>query len=99
METSVLTRELHSFVAGRLVNFFIDVSNSSDRTTTTDAVEFAQEPTPFTGSETRVYETTGEIYGQYVIVRLERTEFLQLCEVQVQGTTDYNVFRNRDSMP
>ena len=77
--------------ASRLSNFFIDVSNNTDGSS---AEECAYELTPFSASETRVYTCPQKMYGRYVRIRFasDKTEHLQLCEVQIQGAGRYIEF-------
>ena len=73
--------------ANRLANFYIDVSNNSDGSS---AEQCAYDSVPYGGSETRVYTCPDGIYGRYVRVHYasDKQEHLQLCEVQVQGTSE-----------
>ena len=72
--------------ADRLSDFYINVSNNSDGSF---AQECAYESEPFRSAETRVYKCENDTYGQFVWIGFQETntEFLQLCQVQVQGGT------------
>ena len=71
-----------------MANFYIDVSNNSDGSS---AEQCAYDSVPYVGSETRVYVCPDGIYGRYVRVRYatNKQDYLQLCEVQVQGRGRY----------
>ena len=60
------------------------MSNNSDGSS---AQECAYESEPFMDAETRVYMCEGAIYGQFVRIGFQqnKTQILQLCQVQVQG--------------
>ena len=75
-------------LASRLSDFYIDVSNNTDGSS---ALRCAYEPTPFSATEARTYSCPDGIGGRYVRVRFqsEKIEYLQLCEVQVQGISEY----------
>ena len=68
----------------RLVDFYIDVSNSSDGSS---AEQCAYDGVPYQSAETRIYSCPSNIYGQFIRIRFSPnvTRTLQLCEVQVQG--------------
>ena len=70
--------------AARLSNFTIDVTNSAYGSF---PQQCAFDSVPFTASETRVYICPHGTTGKYVTIRFDssKSEFLQLCEVQVQG--------------
>ena len=73
-----------SYAGERLSNFYINVSNNSDGSSTE---ECAYESEPFMSAETRVYNCEGALFGQFVRIGFQqnKTEVLQLCQVQVQG--------------
>ena len=74
-----------SYHAGeRLSDFYINVSNNSDGSF---SQECAYESEPFKNAETRVYVCEDAIYGQFVRIGYQenKTEVLQLCQVQIQG--------------
>ena len=72
--------------AGRLHEFYITVTNEdSFRHDLSSRGNCAFEDKPFTPSETRVYTCRNPIKGRYVRIMLTLIEYLQLCEVQVQG--------------
>ena len=77
--------------AARLSNFYIDVSNNTDGSS---SLRCAYEPTPFSSSETRVYTCPHRLYGRYVRIRFasSKTQHLQLCEVQIQGAGQFITF-------
>ena len=77
---------LSYFSAQRLSNFYIDVTKS---TNDSFPQQCAFDPVPFTASETRVYICQHGTIGKIVRIRFDSnySEFLQLCEVQVQGGT------------
>ena len=80
-----MTSLLFLYYAGeRLSDFYINVSNSSDGIS---ALQCAYESHPFMSAETRVYICEGSLYGQFVRIGFQqnKTEILQLCQVQVQG--------------
>ena len=71
--------------AYRLKNFYINVSNSSDGSSSQIC---AYEDQPFRSSETRVYICRSYLKGRYVRIGYPSNYtlyFLQLCEVQVKG--------------
>ena len=71
-------------MTGRLDDFYIDVSNSSDGSS---AEQCAYDNVPYKSAETRIYSCPSNTYGQFVRIgfRHNVTGSLQLCEVQVQG--------------
>ena len=71
-------------MTGRLEDFYIDVSNSSDGAS---AEQCARDGVPYKSAETRIYSCPSNIYGQFIRIRFRHnvTGSLQLCEVQVQG--------------
>ena len=71
-------------VAYQLKNFYIDVSNNSDGSSSQLC---ANDDQPFRSSETRVYTCRNYLKGRYVRIRYpsDYQQHLQLCEVQVQG--------------
>ena len=70
--------------AGRLDDFYIEVSNNSNGNS---AQQCAEESEQFTGAETRVYACPSGVRGRYVRIRFDESKdgILQLCEVQVQS--------------
>ena len=81
------------FQAERLTDFFIEVCNNSYGNF---AQLCAHNRIPHNNSETRVYTCPSRIFGQYVRVRFleNRTEQLELCEVQIQGGEFFLPFHN-----
>ena len=71
-------------MTGRLEDFYIDVSNSSDGAS---AEQCAYDGVRYKSAETRIYSCPSNIYGQFIRIRFRHniTGSLQLCEVQVQG--------------
>ena len=78
-------------------NFYIDVSNNADGSL---AEECAYETTPFRASETRTYSCPDGIGGRFVRIRFksDKSEFLQLCEVQVQGMSEKFLLDNLENL-
>ena len=76
--------KIFSSTASRLSNFYIDASYNSEGVSSRQCVH---ELIAFSESETRVYGCPPETRGRYVIIRFDesKSEYLQLCEVQVQG--------------
>ena len=66
-------------------NFYINIGNETDRNSGSQVV---YETVGFTNSETRIYMFPENITGRYVTIQFapSATQFLSLCEVQVQGT-------------
>ena len=72
----------------RLENFYIDVSKNPDGSS---AQNCAHDTQPYLSSETRVYICPNPLKGRYVRIRFPQTtrQYLQLCEVQVQGNEGF----------
>ena len=81
--------------AWRLAGFYIDVSNNADGTAAVQRA-FEDEGSTFQASETRIYTCDPPIIGRVVRIRFptSKTEFMQLCEIQVLGSKwTYFLFR------
>ena len=72
--------------AEQLHDFYITVTNEDIGDDLSSRDNCAFEDKPFMPSETRVYTCINPSKGRYVRVMLHHfAEYLQLCEVQVQG--------------
>ena len=91
--TSGVATDLYfKFSADRLSSFYIDVYNDTDGT---PSQQCAYDTVAYEPSETRVYVCPSEIYGRFVRIRFDssKTEYMQLCEVQVQGSGESHFYR------
>ena len=72
--------------ADRMVDLAIEVVNSPVAGSAADIC--AKDPIPFSSSETKVYPCPANLVGRFVTIFYDpnKAEYLQLCEVQVQGS-------------